>query len=176
MVDSPDISNPGEEEQRIAAETRLVLEGLETFTYYLISVQAYNLAGEGPRSSAITARTSEGDEREFVTLQQEITSKTEAEVSLTNLNPNTGYQFRIIAINNQGISQPSVESDVFVTPSLAMAKLAKPFHTEWWFLVIIALTGVIVILVIISLLCLISRRKKAGKEMKRSQTNTTVVI
>ena len=49
-----------EEQQRISAETRLLLEGLETFTFYFISVQAYNLAGEGPRSGLVSARTSEG--------------------------------------------------------------------------------------------------------------------
>ena len=47
---------------------------------------------------------------------------------------------------------------------VAVAQIAKPFHTEWWFLVIIALTGVIVILVIISLLCLLARHKKAGSK------------
>ena len=49
-----------EEQQRISAETQLLLEGLETFTFYFISVQAYNLAGEGPRSGLVSARTSEG--------------------------------------------------------------------------------------------------------------------
>ncbi|XP_070184420.1 protein sidekick-2-like [Littorina saxatilis] len=48
------------EEQRISAETHFLLEGLETFTFYFISVQAYNLAGEGPRSGLVIARTSEG--------------------------------------------------------------------------------------------------------------------
>ena len=54
---------------------------------------------------------------EFQTLEHKITSEPKALISLTNLNPNTEYQFRIIAINNHGISQPSVPSEVFVTPS-----------------------------------------------------------
>ena len=60
---------------------------------------------------------------EFLTLQQEITSEPKALISLTNLNPNTEYVFRIIAINNHGISQPSVASDVLVTPSFGQFTL-----------------------------------------------------
>ncbi|XP_076440901.1 protein sidekick-like isoform X2 [Babylonia areolata] len=306
-----------EEQTRISAETHLLLESLETFTFYFISVQPYNLAGEGPRSSLKVARTSEGvpsapqnlhftnitmrqltvtfqppqqpngyvllyemeyfpkhgnlygqqppkrvlranetrvvvtelekyetyifrisantsigrgdaqedeittgpqpgspkapgapsvtqqdgslllswvdgedgasptygyliqnkkkEERDYLTLQQEISSEPRAVVSLTNLNPNTAYLFRVIAINDHGISDPSPASEAFVTPSFAVASMAKPFHTEWWFLVIIALTGIIVILVIISVLCLLTRHKKAGDEMKRSQTANTVI-
>jgi hypothetical protein len=42
----------------------------------------------------------------------------QATVALTNLNPNTGYYFRIIAINDNGISEPGVRSDLFMTPSM----------------------------------------------------------
>lgn len=312
-------TSSGDQQQRISSETRILLTGLDTFTIYMVSVQAYNLAGEGPRSSFIAARTSEGvpsvpgslkftnitmrqltisfgppstpngyillyemeyfpkdrqpfdplppkrilrdnetrvvvtgleenkeyifrvsantsigrgvvreanvstgpqpgspaapskpiivqqdrslllqwtdgtsgasrtygyfiqnkkddgSPSEFVTIQQEITGLPKAIISLTDLNPNTGYYFRIIAINDNGISQPSVMSDIFVTPSFAMLQMARAFHTEWWFLVIIALTGIIVILVLISLLCLFTRRRNAKSEMKRSQTTTTVV-
>ncbi|PVD38929.1 hypothetical protein C0Q70_01554 [Pomacea canaliculata] len=120
-------------------------------------------------------QTKKADESEYVTLQQEITGEPKVYISLTLLNPETSYQFSVIAINDQGISLPSVPSDVFVTPGLALPQVAKPFHTEWWFLVIIALTGVIIILVIVSLLCLVTRRRRDNKEMKRSQTATTVM-
>lgn len=58
------------------------------------------------------------DESEYVTLQQEITGEPKVYISLTLLNPETSYQFSVIAINDQGISLPSVPSDVFVTPGL----------------------------------------------------------
>ena len=58
----------------------------------------------------------------------------------------------------------SLVETVSLLLSVAVAQIAKPFHTEWWFLVIIALTGVIVILVIITLLCLLARRNKAGSK------------
>jgi hypothetical protein len=56
-------SSAVEEQQRISADTSILLEGLETFTFYFVSVQAYNLAGEGPRSAVVSARTSEGGKK-----------------------------------------------------------------------------------------------------------------
>ncbi|KAL8567567.1 hypothetical protein ACOMHN_054381 [Nucella lapillus] len=313
------LSGIEEEQTRISAERRLSLESLETFTFYFIAVQPYNLAGEGPRSAQVVARTSEGvpsapqnlrftnitmrqltvsfqppqspngyillyemeyfpkhgnrygqlpprrvlranetrvvvpeldkvvtyvfrisantsigrgdtqeaevttgpqpgspeapgqptvtqqdssllltwedgapgasptygyliqsqkpGQPEFLSLQQEVSGDSRAVVALTNLNPNTAYQFRVMAINAQGISPPSPPSLALLTPNFALpvTSVAKPFHTEWWFLVIIALTGIIVILVVISVLCLLTRRKKAGEEMKRSTTTNTMV-
>ena len=38
------------------------ISGLRVFTLYVIRVSAVNEAGEGPKSRAVTARTSEGGE------------------------------------------------------------------------------------------------------------------
>ena len=43
------------------------------------------------------------------------TPEPEALVSFYNLKPNTEYQFRVIAVNSQGISSPSFASDFLMT-------------------------------------------------------------
>ena len=86
------------------------------------------------------------------------TPEPEALVSFYNLKPNTEYQFRVIAINNQGISAPSYGSDFLVTLEVD----SREFYEQWWFLVIVALTGLIFIIIVISLLCLTGRRNKAN--------------
>ncbi|GFR99907.1 protein sidekick [Elysia marginata] len=99
----------------------------------------------------------------------------QARINLNDLKPNTDYQFRVRAVNAQGISPPSPATNVYRTPASLVSKKAKAFHTEWWFLVIVALTGVILILLIITLLCYVEKRRNKGKELKRSTTATTVM-
>jgi len=44
----------------IVREKQALLNNLHTYTMYAITVQAYNLAGEGPISAAVYNRTKEG--------------------------------------------------------------------------------------------------------------------
>lgn len=44
----------------IVREKEALLKDLTTFTMYYITVQAYNLAGEGPKSPPAFSRTKEG--------------------------------------------------------------------------------------------------------------------
>ena len=60
MLFSSNGTPSAEERQRISADTTILIESLNTFTFYFITVQAYNVAGEGPRSDVIVAQTSEG--------------------------------------------------------------------------------------------------------------------
>ncbi|XP_071105902.1 protein sidekick-2-like isoform X1 [Haliotis cracherodii] len=51
---------PSDAEQIIVVESRAELTSLETFSTYYMTVQAYNLAGEGPKTSVFRGRTLEG--------------------------------------------------------------------------------------------------------------------
>lgn len=55
---------------------------------------------------------------EWKFLLRKNTAEPEALVSFNNLNPNTEYQFRVIAVNSQGISEPSEPSDMLKTLSM----------------------------------------------------------
>ena len=48
--------------QNITREQNVLLRDLEIFTDYAIVIQAFNLAGEGPKSSVIYQKTKEGCE------------------------------------------------------------------------------------------------------------------
>ena len=61
----------------------------------------------------IQSRQKNGDEWKH--LMKTNTAEPTALVSFNNLNPNTEYQFRVIAINSQGISEPSEASELLET-------------------------------------------------------------
>ncbi|RUS74988.1 hypothetical protein EGW08_017255 [Elysia chlorotica] len=107
----------------------------------------------------------------WIPIMEVSSAQPQARINLNDLKPSTDYQFRVRAVNAQGISPPSPATSVYTTPASLVSKKAKAFHTEWWFLVIVALTGVI----IITLLCYVEKRRNKGKEMKRSTTATTVM-
>jgi hypothetical protein len=53
-------ADPSTTQLVIVREKQALLNNLHTYTMYAITVQAYNLAGEGPISAAVYNRTKEG--------------------------------------------------------------------------------------------------------------------
>ncbi|XP_013386811.1 protein sidekick-2 isoform X2 [Lingula anatina] len=84
-----------------------------------------------------------------------------AVIPFDNLSPNNIYQFRVIAVNDHGISDPSLPSQPLQTPALSPASAAvEKIYEQWWFLVIVALCGLILIIIVVSLLCCTAKRNK----------------
>ncbi|XP_064623842.1 protein sidekick-2-like isoform X2 [Lineus longissimus] len=83
-------------------------------------------------------------------------------VPFSNLKLKTDYRFRVIALNQHGISSPSEESSPFTTPAYD----SKPFYQQFWFLIIVALTAVIFIIVIIAVFLVLGRNKKKRDKKK----------
>ncbi|KAL3875338.1 hypothetical protein ACJMK2_033296 [Sinanodonta woodiana] len=117
-------------------------------------------SGFTPVYSFIIQEKNDRDKPEWFTSREVSSEQTSVDVALSELADGVNYQYRIIAMNSIGISEPSPASDPFKKPP----KEETPFHYEWWFLVIVALAGLIIILTIISLLCLLNRRKTAKKK------------
>ena len=65
------------------------------------------------------------DFADFETVQTKNTGTPKTSIALEVLNPNTAYFFRVIAVNDQGISLPSVMSSKFTTPSFGKNVLAS---------------------------------------------------
>ncbi|XP_035824249.1 protein sidekick-2 isoform X2 [Aplysia californica] len=98
-----------------------------------------------------------------------------ATVHLSLLKPNVSYAFRVRAINSYGISNASLATDFYETPSSLIVRKSAPFYTQWWFLIIVALIGIVLILLVITTLCYMGQRRNKGKDLKRSTTNTTMM-
>ncbi|XP_074647497.1 protein sidekick-2-like [Tubulanus polymorphus] len=86
-----------------------------------------------------------------------------AVISFSNLKPNTNYTFRVIAINDHGISAPSLGAYSLNTPDFKQV----PFYQQWWFLIIVALTALIVIIIIVSVLVITGRNKRHKAKQKK---------
>ncbi|ESO89015.1 hypothetical protein LOTGIDRAFT_106770, partial [Lottia gigantea] len=126
--------------------------------------------GRSPIYGYIAQAKLTGDDEKWKTVLQQNSQQTSLVLSFQNLIPSREYKLRVMAMNDHGISEPSVISDTLGTPGPAIALKAKPFHTEWWFLVIVALAGVIMILIIVSLLCLVGRKRRN----KQSKSNINI--
>ena len=56
----PENSSVVDAQTKISPDSHFLLGELDTFTMYYMSVQAYNLAGDGPKSLVVSNRTLEG--------------------------------------------------------------------------------------------------------------------
>ncbi|XP_078347645.1 protein sidekick-2-like isoform X2 [Oculina patagonica] len=122
----------------------------------------------------IQALTEDSDE--FTTQWEadpEDTKKNQSYVEYTvgNLQPNTGYQFRIIAWNEVGASDPSEPSDKVFTGSAE--EQIGVFYKEWWFILLMVLFFVILILLIVGFAFICYRRRKHAYQDSSGGVSTT---
>lgn len=103
------------------------------------------------------------------------TRKNRSYVSYTvgNLEPNTGYRFRIIAWNEKGKSKPSEPSDRVITGSADSDLQSGIIYKQWWFILLMVLFFIILVLLIAGFAYLCYRRRKEDADQGSSAGAST---
>eukprot|EP00794_Sanderia_malayensis_P008937 gene8937-9890_t len=92
------------------------------------------------------------------TFDRWIRNDSRIQYAVTNLEPETRYSFRIIAVNGRGDSEPSERTNSLLT---GKPKKTKPFHAETWFIVLLVVVALIIIALLILFICVKNRSKKS---------------
>nr|XP_058964313.1 protein sidekick-2-like isoform X2 [Pocillopora verrucosa] len=103
------------------------------------------------------------------------TRKNRSYVSYTvgNLEPNTGYRFRIIAWNEKGKSKPSEPSDRVITGPADSDLQSGIIYKQWWFILLMVLFFIILVLLIAGFAYLCYRRRKDADQGSSAGASTT---
>ncbi|KAI8435034.1 hypothetical protein MSG28_003463 [Choristoneura fumiferana] len=93
-------------------------------------------------------------------------------ISYQSLLPSTAYNFRVIAYNMYGISNPAYNEKVIVTPSKLYLEYGylqyQPFYRRTWFMVALSAASVVIIIMVIAILCVKSKSYKYKKEAQKT--------
>ncbi|XP_063378104.1 protein sidekick isoform X1 [Cydia fagiglandana] len=93
-------------------------------------------------------------------------------ISYQSLLPSTAYNFRVIAYNMYGISNPAYNEKVIVTPSKLYLEYGylqyPPVYRRTWFVVALAAASVVIIIMVIAILCVKSKSYKYKKEAQKT--------
>lgn len=98
------------------------------------------------------------------------------ELSFTHLSPSTQYKFRLMAINQVGVSEPAYpnklygSASIIRTPSHLELRSRMPYYKESWFVILCACASVIITIVVVAGLCV--HNKTMYKYNKKESTNS----
>lgn len=98
------------------------------------------------------------------------------ELSFTQLSPSTQYKFRLMAINQVGVSEPAYpnklygSASIIRTPSHLELRSRMPYYKESWFVILCACASVIITIVVVAGLCV--HNKTMYKYNKKESTNS----
>lgn len=103
------------------------------------------------------------------------------ELSFTHLAPSSQYTFRIMSMNEKGVSDPAypdkvVGSVVIQTPSHLELRARMPYYRESWFVILCAALSVVITIMVIAVLCVKNKTNKYKQEIiKGSQDRLSEV-
>lgn len=92
------------------------------------------------------------------------------ELSFTQLSPSSQYTFRIMAVNQAGVSEPAYPNKIYggsaiiSTPSHLELRARMPYYRESWFVILCACLSVIITIMVIAFLCVRNKTYKYKKE------------
>ncbi|CAG2168350.1 unnamed protein product, partial [Oppiella nova] len=103
------------------------------------------------------------------------------ELSFTHLAPSSQYTFRVMSMNDRGISEPAypdkvIGSVVIQTPSHLELRARMPYYRESWFVILCACLSVVITIMVIAVLCVKNKTNKYKQEIiKGSQDRLSEV-
>lgn len=92
------------------------------------------------------------------------------ELSFTQLSPSSQYTFRLMAVNQVGVSEPAYPNKIYggtaviSTPSHLELRARMPYYRESWFVILCACLSVIITIMVIAFLCVRNKTYKYKKE------------
>lgn len=92
------------------------------------------------------------------------------ELSYTQLSPSSQYKFRIMAVNQAGVSEPANPNKIYGgspiihTPSHLELRARMPYYRESWFVILCACMSVIITIMVIAFLCVRNKTYKYKKD------------
>lgn len=95
------------------------------------------------------------------------------ELSFSHLAPSSQYTFRIMTINDKGVSEPSYPdkvvgaSNVITTPAHLELRARMPYYRESWFVILCACLSVIITIMVVAVLCVRNKSYKYKQEAKK---------
>jgi protein sidekick len=94
------------------------------------------------------------------------------ELSFTHLAPSSQYTFRVMAMNEKGVSEPAypdkvIGSPIIQTPSHLELRARMPYYRESWFVILCACLSVVITIMVIAVLCVRNKTYKYKQEAKK---------
>lgn len=103
------------------------------------------------------------------------------ELSFTQLAPSSQYTFRVMSMNDKGVSEPAypdkqIGTVVIQTPSHLELRARMPYYRESWFVILCAALSVVITIMVIAVLCVKTKTNKYKQEIiKGSQDRLSEV-